>query len=109
MENVIVGGLIMGSSILEHERIQAGFSTESELKLDVAEGNKKLGEDPNRYYANTPDGRRIVKIFRTDNGRDLVRISYCPGIGLRALTITVPRPKTLPSLKLYGSEEDRNL
>lgn len=85
--------------MLEYERPQ----------LDVAKGNEKLGEDPNRYYANTPDGRRLVKIFRIDNGRDLVRISCCPGIGLRDLTITVLRPKTVPSLKLYGSEEDKNL
>lgn len=99
----------MKSSMLERERIQTCSSKESDLKLDVAKGNENLGEDPNRYYANTPDGRRLVKVFRTDNGRDLVRISYCSGIGLQDLSITVPRPKTVPSLKLYGSEEDKNL
>lgn len=107
-ENVIVDGLIMRSSMLERE-IQTGFSKESELKLDVAKGDEKLGEVPNRYYANTPDGRGPVNVFRIDDGRDLVRISYCPGIGLPDFTITVPRPKTIPPLQVYGSEEDKNL
>lgn len=95
----------MKNFMIERESIPVDPYKEVQLKLDVAKGDPELGEDPEKYYANTPDGRRGVSVCRIDDHRDLVRLSYVPGIDLTPFAITLRRPQTIPSLKDYGLED----